>query len=175
MRPGKGVFTVRVQCHDWERPGQGQLPPRPQSIPRKCFLRTRRHSAAGTHTGKSSVPATVRPSITAGIVAMEPTAPSTRTQHSLPKAHEQSVAEKTPANPPAPPAYTHSHQNPAIVCCCWNFLLFLSESARESDCFPTPIYGSSVLEELVRARMADGYCCFSESLFKKQNAVTAWV
>ena len=74
--------------------------------------------------------------------------------------------------------HTHTHTLPPGTSHCvmqLNFLLFLFESARASNCFPSPIYGRFVLQELARARVADGYCCFPESLFKKQNAVTGWV
>lgn len=80
---------------------------------------------------------------------------------------------KDPSNhPQAPAKSTHTHIHNAHgpgSCHCvpqpeLSTVHFGASPETLSDCFPGPIYGGFV-------RTTVGYCCFSESLFKKQNAV----
>lgn len=117
------------------------------------------------------------PSIAAGVTALEPpasclSAPSC--EHSGDTASRPCSAAERPQQPPPSPSKEHTHTHihnahgPGSCHCVpqpeLSTVHFGASPETLSDCFPGPIYGGFV-------RTTVGYCCFSESLFKKQNAV----
>jgi hypothetical protein len=102
------------------------------------------------------------PSIAAGATALEPP------EHVSIQAARQEP-RPVPGKTPVPRAQTHAHPHGVVQP--HPSAVHLGVSPCEQVLFK----GGFVLKESGRVWVAGGYFCFSERLFKKQNAVARWV